>query len=126
MSSESLVVYSYTGCSTCRDAVKWLRSHAVSFIEKPIRETPPTITELKRMLAYQNGNLRRLLNTSGVEYRALGLSAKIPSMSESAVLALLAGNGRLVKRPFVLGSTFGLVGFDEVAWSAVLGKQSSS
>ena len=74
------------------------------------------------MLAYQNGNLRRLLNTSGLEYRALGLSEKLPSMTEPETLALLAGNGRLVKRPFILGEEFGLVGFNEAAWSVAFGK----
>ena len=122
MSPNAPLVYSYTGCSTCHDAVKWLRAQGIAFVEKPIRETPPTVAELRRMLAFQNGNLRRLLNSSGQEYRALGLSAKIPSMNETEVLSLLAGNGRLVKRPFVLGESFGLVGFDEAAWRAAFGK----
>ncbi len=37
-------------------------------------------------------------------------------MTEAEALALLAGNGRLVKRPFVLGDRFGLVGFDQAEW----------
>jgi arsenate reductase len=41
-------------------------------------------------------------------------------MTEAEALALLAGNGRLVKRPFVLGDGFGLVGFDPDAWAAAL------
>lgn len=117
MASE-VVVYTYAQCSTCRDAVKWLRARNVAFAEKPIRETPPSPAELRRMLAYQNGNVRRLINSSGQEYRALKLAGKISAMSESEVLALLAGNGRLVKRPFLLGANFGLVGFNEDAWAA--------
>ena len=111
-----MTVYTYANCSTCRDAVKWLRAQGVAFVEKPIRETPPSVAELQRMLGYQNGNLRRLFNTSGQEYRALGLADKLPAMTETEALALLAGNGRLVKRPFVLGDTFGLVGFDQAGW----------
>jgi arsenate reductase len=71
------------------------------------------------MLAFQQGNLRRLFNSSGIEYRALGLAAKLPGLSDNEALKLLAGNGRLVKRPFVLGPDFGLVGFDEAKWAAV-------
>ena len=119
MPQVPVTVYTYTGCSTCRDAVKWLRAHDVAFTEKPIRETPPSLAELRRMLAHQNGNLRRLFNTSGLEYRALKLSAKLPAMSETDALTLLAGNGRLVKRPFVLGLQFGLVGFAPVAWTSI-------
>jgi arsenate reductase len=117
-----MTVYTYANCSTCRDAVKWLRARGVAFVEKPIRETPPSVAELQRMLAYQGGNLRRLFNTSGQDYRALGLADKFPAMTEAEALALLAGNGRLVKRPFVLGDGFGLVGFDPDAWAAVLKK----
>ncbi|MBK9991173.1 MAG: arsenate reductase family protein [Verrucomicrobia bacterium] len=121
MSQTSFTVYTYAGCSTCRDAVKWLRAHSITFTEKPIRETPPSLAELRRMLAHQNGNLRRLFNSSGMEYRALKLSEKLPAMSEAEALALLASNGRLVKRPFVLGESFGLVGFDQAAWAKAFG-----
>jgi arsenate reductase len=116
MRPDPIVIYTYAGCSTCRNAVRWLRAQQIAFSEKPIRETPPTIAELRRMLAYQGGNLRRLFNSSGLEYRALGLAEKLPAMTEADALALLAGNGRLVKRPFVLGEKFGFVGFDPSGW----------
>ena len=119
MPPTPITLYAYSKCSTCRDAVKWLRSHEANFVEKPIYETPPSLAELRRMLGFQNGNLRRLFNTSGLEYRAQGLATKLPAMSETAALTLLAGNGRLVKRPFLLGPSFGLVGFDVAAWAAV-------
>ncbi len=118
----SLTVYTYSKCSTCRNAVKWLKDRKVTFIEKPIYTEPPSPAELKRMLAFQGGNLRRLFNTSGIQYRALGLAAKLPGMSEADSLTLLAGEGRLVKRPFALGEKFGLVGFDPESWNAQFGK----
>jgi arsenate reductase len=122
MPQATVTVYTYTGCSTCRDAVKWLHAKNVAFVEKPIRETPPSATELRHMLAQQNGNLRRLFNSSGLEYRALKLSEKLSTLSEVEALSLLASNGRLVKRPFVLGESFGLVGFDQAAWSKAFGQ----
>lgn len=120
MAQPTLVVYSYAKCSTCRDAAKWLRAHGVEFVEKPIYEQPPTVAELRRMLAFQAGNLRRLFNTSGIRYRERGLAAKLPTMSETDALALLASDGRLVKRPFVLGDGVGLLGFDAKEWTAAL------
>ena len=122
MPPPAVTVYTYANCSTCRDAVNWLRACRVEFEEMPIYQTPPTVAELRRMLAFQGGKLRRLFNTSGQVYRELGLGAKLPAMSEDAALALLAGNGRLVRRPFVLGESFGLVGFDPEAWAAAFGK----
>ena len=91
-------------------------------MEKPIRETPPGLPELKRMLAGQPGGLRRLFNTSGLEYRSLGLAAKLPQLSVDEALQLLAGNGMLIKRPFLLGSGVALVGFDEKSWATVFGR----
>jgi arsenate reductase len=115
-----LTVYTYAKCSTCREAAQWLRAQGLAFVEKPIYDTPPSLAELKRMLTHLDGHLRRLCNTSGIQYRALGLAARLPTMSEAEVLALLAGDGRLVKRPFVLGPGVGLVGFDPVAWKRAL------
>lgn len=118
---KPLVVYTYAKCSTCRAAVKWLRAHELPFVEKPIRETPPTPVELRRMLVRQGGQLRRLFNTSGGDYRELKLGEKLATMSEAEAIALLAGNGNLVKRPFALGENVGLVGFKEADWQAALG-----
>ena len=117
-----ITVYTLAQCSTCRAAVKWLRARGVRFVEKPIRETPPTLGELRTMLAGQPGGLRRLFNNTGLEYRALGLAQKLPRLNEAEALGLLAGNGSLVKRPFLLGPGVALVGFDEQVWSATLGQ----
>lgn len=115
-----LKVYTYAKCDTCRKAVKFLKSENVAFREIPIRETPPTPPELKAMLKAYDGEIRRLFNTSGGDYKALGLSAKLPTLSEAEALGLLAGNGNLVKRPFALGEGVQLVGFKEDEWRAAL------
>ena len=113
-------VYTYSKCSTCRKAVKWLNEKGIEFDEIPIREKPPTKAELNVMLKAYDGELRRLFNTSGQDYRALGLKDKLPGMSESEAITLLAGNGNLIKRPFFLGEGVGLVGFKEADWEEVL------
>ncbi|NBQ57807.1 MAG: Spx/MgsR family RNA polymerase-binding regulatory protein [Opitutaceae bacterium] len=117
-----ITVYTYANCDSCRRAVKWLRAQGLDFVEKPIRERPPSVAELKAMLAAQGGQLRKLFNTSGLDYRAQGLGAKLSAMTEVAALALLAGNGNLVKRPFLWRAPdqVGLVGFDQGRWSAAL------
>lgn len=117
-----LTIYTLSNCDTCRAAVKWLRQRKVAFEERAIRETPPTREELKRALATPGGELRRLFNLSGREYREQKLAEKLPALSESAALGLLAGNGSLVKRPFLVGDTWALAGFDEEKWSAALGR----
>ena len=116
-----LTVYVYQKCSTCRDAVKWLRARKIDYQEKAIRETPPSAAELKAVLAATGGDIRKLFNTSGVDYRELGMKDKLPRMSEAEALELLAANGNLVKRPFVTGDKKGLVGFKEAEWATAFG-----
>lgn len=110
-------VYEYEKCSTCRQALKFLDARKTAYQRVPIVDQPPTMAELKDMLAFV-GDLRRLFNTSGVVYRELGLGEKLKTMSEADALALLAKNGRLVKRPFVLLKDRGLLGFKEDEWKA--------
>lgn len=117
---SAVTIYTLKQCSTCRDAVKWLRAHGFEPQEKPVRETPPSVAELRKVAAAYDGNWRRLFNTSGIEYRALGMAAKLPALSETEALRLLASNGSLVKRPLLLTSKAALVGFDPKKWSKAL------
>lgn len=113
-----LKLYAYQGCSTCRAAVKWLRRHDIPFDEIAIRETPPPVSELRAMLEASGGNLRSLFNTSGQDYRALGLKDKLSALTTDAALDLLAGNGNLIRRPFAIDTNRGirLTGFKEPEW----------
>jgi arsenate reductase len=112
----SLRVYSYQGCSTCRSALKFLAERKIAHEVVPIREQPPTVPELRRMLCHIGGEVRRLFNSSGLEYQAMNLKERLPKLSEDEALALLAANGKLVKRPFALGAEIGLVGFKPAEW----------
>ncbi|MEO6006148.1 MAG: Spx/MgsR family RNA polymerase-binding regulatory protein [Opitutus sp.] len=117
---NKLTVYTYAQCDTCRKAVKWLKEQGIAFEERPIRETPPTISELRSVFVANGSVLRKLFNTSGRDYREQKLGEKLPEMTETAAFRLLLGNGNLVKRPFVVGSGVGLVGFDAKRWAEQL------
>ena len=111
-----LRVYEYSGCSTCKKALKFLTGKKVPFEAVPIVEHPPSVAELKKMLAHYDGKIGKLFNTSGLLYREMKLGEKLPKMSEAEALKLLAAHGKLVKRPFALGSGKGRVGFKEDEW----------
>ncbi len=113
-------VYTYQKCSTCRKATKWLDSEGIAYDEMPIRDTPPSIPELKEMLSSYEGDIRKLFNTSGMDYRGQGLKDKLPTMTESEAIDLLHSNGNLVKRPFLLSQKWNAVGFKEAEWKAHL------
>ncbi|XDD50266.1 arsenate reductase family protein [Leptospira sp. WS92.C1] len=111
-----LKVYEYKNCGTCRNALKFLSAKKVELEVVPIREIPPQKTELKMMLKYLENDSKKLFNTSGGDYKELGLKDKLGNMSIEEQLELLSKNGNLVKRPFVLGEGFGFVGFKEEEW----------
>lgn len=111
-----LTVYVYQKCSTCRDALKWLDENGTAYQVKAIRETPPSPAELKTALDAFGGDLRKIFNTSGMDYRALGLKDRLPAMSETEAFELLSKNGNLVKRPFLIGQDKVLVGFKVDQW----------
>ncbi len=117
-----IVVYTLANCDSCRRAVKWLRARGLDFEERSVRDTPPPVVELRLMLAALGGDRRRLCNTAGRDYRGLKLAEKLPGMTDAEALRLLAGNGNLVKRPFLIGAGVALVGFDEKTWVDTLGK----
>jgi len=110
-------VYTYTGCDACRKAIKWLDAQGFDYAPLPIRETPPSLAELRQMLEYYDGEIKRLFNTSGRDYREMDVKSKIGEWSEDALLELLAANGNLIKRPFLLGKQFGRLGFKEAEWA---------
>lgn len=122
-SPESVKVYGLTNCDTCRRASKWLREHGVAFVERAIRETPPTVVELRTMLTAYDGELRKLFNTAGQDYRSMNLAEKLPTMSVDDAVRLLASNGNLVKRPFVIGRGIATVGFDPDRWAQLFGSK---
>jgi arsenate reductase (glutaredoxin) len=113
-------IYTLKTCDSCRKATKWLTEHKLIFQEIAIREQPPSLADLKRALANLDGDIRKLFNTSGQDYRALNLKEKLPNLSTSEALALLASNGNLIKRPFLISKSETLVGFQPETWTKSL------
>lgn len=112
------LILSYSGCSTCKKALKWLAAKGVEADVRAIVEEPPTKAELDQWIVKSGKPVKKWLNTSGLSYRALG-KEKLDAASETEVKKLLAADGKLVKRPvLVMGDTV-LVGFKEDEWSSV-------
>ena len=109
-------VYCYSRCTTCKRALKWLNDKGVEYELTDIKEDHPDKEELRKYYSMSGLPLKRFFNTSGLTYREIGLSKKLPDMSEEDQLALLATDGMLVKRPLVVGDDFVLTGFKEDEW----------
>ena len=111
-----ITVLCYKKCTTCQKASKWLDENGVEYKERAIKEENPTYEELKTWYEKSGLPLKKFFNTSGLVYKELKLSEKLPAMSEEEQIALLATNGKLVKRPLVVTDSFVLVGFKPDEW----------
>lgn len=111
----------YPPCSTCKKAKKWLDDNGIAYTARHIKEDNPSYEELKVWLQSSGLPLKKVFNTSGLQYRALELKDKLPTMTEEEQLRLLATDGMLVKRPIIVtddGKV--LTGFKEADWANLL------
>ena len=113
--------WKYPKCSTCQKAKKWLDAHDVAYTDRHIVEDNPTAEELRAWHERSGLPLKRFFNTSGMLYREMELSKKLPDMPEDEQYALLATNGMLVKRPLLITAATVIPGFKETAWEEALG-----
>lgn len=110
----------YPKCTTCQKAKAWLDAQGLSYDLREIKTQNPTQEELRSWHAQSGLPLRRLFNTSGLQYKALGLKDKLPTMDEDEQFSLLASDGMLVKRPVLVGDDVVFFGFKEADWAEKL------
>lgn len=108
-----LKVYGYRKCGSCRKAEKFFQQANMTYDFVNITESPPTPEALADIVKLANVPLKKLFNTSGVQYRELKIKTQLPTLSDLEILALLASNGRLIKRPLVTNGKHATVGFKE-------------
>lgn len=109
----NLTMYAYPQCGTCRKARKFLDEHDVPYDVVHIVEQPPSKAELKQWLNNSGLPIKKFFNTSGQQYRELGMKNKMNELSDDELLQLLADNGKLIKRPIVTDGEKVTVGFKE-------------
>ena len=117
---DKALVLSYSGCSTCKKALKWLGDHGVAFDVRPIVESPPTAEELGAWVLMSGRPIRKWINTSGQSYRAID-KARASAAKDEEIVRWLTQDGKLVKRPVVVVGDRVLVGFDEKAYAEAFG-----
>jgi arsenate reductase len=112
-----LTFYGYKKCDTCRKAEKALAKLGREYAFVDITENPPARPALKKIVDQSGADLKKFFNTSGVQYKELKIKDKVPKLGEGEILDLLAGNGRLIKRPLVTDGSKSTVGFDEAVFA---------
>ncbi|MBU61468.1 MAG: ArsC family transcriptional regulator [Opitutae bacterium] len=114
-------IYIYDKCGTCRKALNWLDLNDLIYAKIPIRDNPPSKTDLKKMLKAKNGEVKKLFNTSSKDYRDPAVKDRLPFLSVDQAIDMLNSRGNLIKRPFLLSEEIALIGFKEEEWSSVFG-----
>ena len=115
--------FQYPPCSTCRKAAKWLADHHIEVTARHIVETPPSAQELSQWIARSGLPVSKFFNTSGQRYRELNLKERISTTSLEELIALLASDGMLIKRPLLVTDKRVLVGFNPKLWEEALTPQ---
>ena len=115
-----MLFFCYPKCTTCQKAKAFLDSRGAAYDLRDIKLENPTADELRGLWKKSGLPLKKFFNTSGLQYKALGLKDKLPDMDEEAQLSLLASDGMLVKRPILAGEDFVLVGFRQAEWEEAL------
>lgn len=114
-------VYCYSKCTTCKKALAWLNASKIEYKLIDIKENNPDEETLRTLHKKSKLELKKFFNTSGLIYREMELSKKLPDMSEDEMYALLATDGMLVKRPLLVTDETVIPGFKEDSWKAALG-----
>ena len=116
---KKIIFYSYSKCSTCRKAAKWLESKDFEFQLIDIVKEPPLVDYLNLALEQYSDDKKRIFNTRGKAFKTLNLD--IDSLSKEEIIQLLLSDGKLIKRPFLIyeGKKV-ILGFNEIQYAKQL------
>jgi arsenate reductase (glutaredoxin) len=89
----------------------------VAFTTRDLFKQPLTVAEIRALAAHAPGGVRSLLSTRTAQYKALGLDTK--PVSDEALIALMAKEPRLLRRPLTQAGTRLVIGFDGPALEAL-------
>ena len=112
---KKIIFFSYSKCSTCRKAIKWLKSKNLEFHLIDIVKKPPLINYLNLALEQYFDDKKRIFNTRGKAFKNLNLD--IYGLSREEIIQLLLSDGKLIKRPFLIFEEKIILGFNETEYS---------
>jgi arsenate reductase len=113
-------LYVHPRCDTCRKARRWLEDREIAYLAADLTQRAPSRDELRAIQRNSGLPVKKLFNTSGQVYREGGWAERVQTMDDETMLAALAADGMLVKRPLLVDGDVALVGFNADAYARAL------
>jgi arsenate reductase len=98
--SKQITIYHNPRCSKSRQTLRMLEEQGIKPTIVAYLETPPSKTELKRILKILNLQPRQLMRTKEKEYLEAGLNN--PDLSREELIDAMIRYPRLIERPIVV------------------------
>lgn len=93
-------IYHNPRCSKSRATLALLQEHGIEPAVVRYLETPPGAAQLKSITAKLGCSIRDIIRTGEAIYRELGLRDK--TLSEAALIDIVAAHPQLLQRPIVI------------------------
>ena len=116
-------LYGISTCESCRKARKWLDAHSFAYDWVDLRESQPAEDMLNGWVSVLGS--KRLRNTSGGSYRALG--AKKQDWDETQWTQAFSHDPMLIKRPvLIVDGVARHAGFKDELYASLLVRKRSA
>ncbi len=97
---SKIIFYSYSKCSTCKKASKWLDQKKIKYQLIDIVQKPPIYKYLDMALKQYISDQKRIFNKRGKSYKLI--DCDINNLSSDEIIKFLLSDGKLIKRPFLV------------------------
>ena len=112
---KNIIFYSYSKCTTCKKAAKWLDQRDVEYQLIDIIKETPSVEYLELALLQYSDDIKKVFNTRGKSFKLI--VEDIYKLSNQEIIQLLKCDGKLIKRPFlVCGGKKIVLGFNEIEY----------
>jgi arsenate reductase len=95
-----VTIYHNPRCAKSRQTLQLLKDNGIEPVIVEYLKTPPSKTELKRILKMLNIKPRDLLREKEAEYKELGLGDK--SLTDDQIIDTILAHPKLMERPIVV------------------------
>ena len=112
---KKIIFYSYSKCSTCRKALNWLKQNHFEYKLIDIINEPPSAKYLNLAVKQYSENKKKLFNTRSTSFKSIDYD--VLSLSDVNIIKLLQGDGKLIKRPFLVQEEKIILGFNEIEYT---------